>query len=75
MVAVGLAEGTSHVNWSLLRTILLWWVVGFGVVIMLTGAFVSQGKLELLAMHRPPNGNLQVSAVQQTSSKHPKAKE
>ena len=52
MVAVGLAEGTSHLNWSLLGTILLWWSAGSGVTIMLTAAFVAQGKLVLLAMQR-----------------------
>ena len=54
VVAVGLAEGTSHVNWGLLGTILLWWIVGFGVVIMLTGALTAQGKLVMLVLQSPP---------------------
>ena len=53
VVGVGLAEGTSHVNWSMLGTILLWWIVGFGAVIMLTAAFIAQGKLCLLATQLP----------------------
>ena len=43
MVAVGLVEGPSHVNWKLLTKIVLWWVAGFVVVMLATAAVIAQG--------------------------------
>ena len=34
--SVGLAEGSSHVNWQEVRYNIDWWVVGCGVVILCT---------------------------------------
>ncbi|KAL0049305.1 hypothetical protein WJX82_010880 [Trebouxia sp. C0006] len=43
VAAVGLAEGTSHVNWRLLAKILLWWVAGFCLTMVATSALIAQG--------------------------------
>ncbi len=43
VVAVGLVEGPSHVNWKLLTKIVLWWVAGFVVVMLATAAVIAQG--------------------------------
>jgi phosphate/sulfate permease len=43
VVAVGLVEGPSHVNWKLLTKIVLWWVAGFAVVMLATAAVIAQG--------------------------------
>ena len=45
MAAVGIAEGTSHVNWRLLAKILLWWIVGFCLTMVTTSALIAQGKI------------------------------
>ena len=44
VAAVGIAEGTSHVNWRLLAKILLWWIVGFCLTVATTCALIAQGK-------------------------------
>ena len=44
VVAIGLVEGSSHVNWKLLCTTLLWWAVGFFVTIVVTALCVAQGQ-------------------------------
>ena len=49
VVAVGFAEGTQHVNWKLLGSILLWWISGFGLVLLVTCALVAQGNLHRCA--------------------------
>ena len=43
VAAVGIAEGTSHVNWRLLAKILLWWIVGFCLTVVTTSALIAQG--------------------------------
>ncbi|DBA79484.1 TPA: hypothetical protein ACH3X2_007754 [Trebouxia sp. C0005] len=43
VVAVGLMEGPSHVDWKLLTKIVLWWVAGFVVVMLATAAVIAQG--------------------------------
>ena len=45
VIAVGLVEGTRHVNWRMLVSILKWWVLGYAAVIAGTAALVFQGKL------------------------------
>ena len=49
VAAVGLAEGTSHVNWRLLAKILVWWVAGFCLTMVATSALVAQGQLLCLS--------------------------
>lgn len=44
VTAVGIAEGTSHVNWRLLAKILMWWIVGFCLTMVTTSALIAQGK-------------------------------
>ena len=46
--SVGLAEGSGHVNWKKVRYTIVWWSVGFGVVMVCTAALVAQGLLALL---------------------------
>ena len=43
VTAVGVAEGTSHVNWRMLARILLWWITGFVIVLLATSVLVAQG--------------------------------
>ena len=43
VLSVGLAEGSSHVNWKKIRYTIVWWAVGFGVVMLCTVALVAQG--------------------------------
>lgn len=46
VIAVGLVEGSlRHTNVKLLTTLLLWWFLGFGAVILGTTVLVAQGKL------------------------------
>ena len=47
VTAVGLVEGSSHVNWKMLFSMLLWWTVGFALVMVCTSALVAQGHLHL----------------------------
>lgn len=42
--AVGLAEGSSHINWKLLGKTWLWWIAGYGLVLLFTSLLVAQGK-------------------------------
>lgn len=54
VIAVGLVEGSvRHTNVRLQTTLILWWFLGFGAVMLGTTVFVAQGKLcqlhELLA--------------------------
>ena len=46
VAAVGIAEGTSHVNWRLLAKILLWWIVGFCLTMVTTSALIAQGNTD-----------------------------
>ena len=48
VIAVGLVEGTSHVNWRVLNKIVLWWIVGFCLVMLTTSLLVAQGNALLL---------------------------
>ncbi|DBA79742.1 hypothetical protein WJX77_004526 [Trebouxia sp. C0004] len=43
VAAVGLAEGSSHVNWKKVWSILVWWIVGFAVVMGSTSLVIAQG--------------------------------
>lgn len=45
VTAVGIAEGTSHVNWRLLAKILMWWIVGFCLTMLSTSALIAQGEV------------------------------
>lgn len=47
VAAVGLAEGSSHVNWKKLRDMLVWWILGFTAVMLSTWGLVAQGDLLL----------------------------
>ena len=48
VLSVGLAEGSGHVNWKKVRYTIVWWAVGFGVVMACTAALVAQGMLASL---------------------------
>ena len=54
VLSVGLAEGSSHVNWKKVRYTIVWWAVGFGVVMLCTSVLVAQGTfvLALYTVHR-----------------------
>lgn len=52
VTAVGLVEGTSHINWRVLNKILLWWIVGFCLVMLTTSLLVAQGDALLLCAYR-----------------------
>lgn len=41
--SVGLAEGSSHVNWRKVRYTVVWWAAGFAIVMVSTAALVAQG--------------------------------
>ena len=43
VVAVGLVEGTTHVNWPKVSQILKWWVLSVIPVFLATAAFFGQG--------------------------------
>ena len=43
LVAIGMVEGFSHVNWSMVTRLLKWWVMGFALVVLCTAALVAQG--------------------------------
>lgn len=45
VVAVGLVEGIRHVNWTMLVSMLKWWVLGFAAVVLCTAGLIAQGKL------------------------------
>ena len=45
VVAIGMVEGITHVNWKLLFTMLLWWGLGFFLIIAFTAACAAQGQL------------------------------
>ena len=47
VLSVGLAEGSSHVNWKKVRYTIVWWAVGFGVVMLCTSVLVAQGTFVL----------------------------
>lgn len=47
VLSVGLAEGSSHVNWKKVRYTIVWWAVGFGVVMLCTSVLVAQGTFAL----------------------------
>ena len=44
VIAVGLVEGFSHVNWKMFFQLIWWWTVGFLVVVLSTAALVAQGE-------------------------------
>ena len=44
VTAVGLAEGSSHVNWKKVQATLVWYAVGFAAVMVSTYGLVAQGK-------------------------------
>ncbi|DBB04957.1 TPA: Na+/Pi symporter [Trebouxia sp. C0006] len=43
VAAVGLVEGSSHVNWKKVFSLLVWWIVGFAVVMGSTSLVIAQG--------------------------------
>ena len=43
VTAVGLAEGSSHINRTMLLSTLRWCLVGFALVLLCTSALVAQG--------------------------------
>lgn len=43
VIAVGLTEGFSHVNWKMFFQLLRWWVLGFLAVVLSTALLVAQG--------------------------------
>ena len=43
VVAVGLVEGTTHVNWPKVSQILKWWVLSVIPIFLATAAFFGQG--------------------------------
>ena len=44
VIAVGLVEGFSHVNWKMFFQLLWWWVLGFLAVVLSTTVLVAQGE-------------------------------
>lgn len=54
VLSVGLAEGSGHVNWKKVRYTIVWWAVGFGVVMVCTAALVAQGTLTSLQVVYSP---------------------
>lgn len=50
VLAVGLAEGSSHCNGRQVRYTIVWWAVSFAVVMLSTSILVAQGTL---ALHQP----------------------
>ena len=45
VVAIGVAEGISHVNWQKVRVITAWWTGSLAPICLFTAALVAQGKL------------------------------
>lgn len=51
VMAVGLAEGSSHVHWRKVRQILGWWFFGFFLVLCFSAALVAQGALSFYMVY------------------------
>jgi len=56
VAAVGLVEGSSHVNWKKVFSLLVWWIVGFAVVMGSTSLVIAQGDACLLEIRTAVHG-------------------
>lgn len=48
VASLGFVEGSSHVHWRKLATILSWWFLGFWSLLLATYALVAQGVSSVL---------------------------
>ena len=62
VTTVGLTEGSSHVNWKVFTTHLMWWFTGFLVVLGATYALVAQGQALAPAHSLCPTASAMCSA-------------
>lgn len=51
IVAVGIVEGMSHVNWRLYIKMMLWWYLGCIPVFLVTALFNWQGTADMTKAH------------------------